>query len=128
MNDENSINGFSVKYQGVQNNLIYEERDVNKTPNRFYYNAADKVGSQSSTPAHHQSQQSNQFKNSTNLQQPVPQFQQAPKPTGPSSVTASTTGTTTLSDVKNRLLMMQKNKEELEEKLRRINRMPTSQY
>jgi len=33
-------------------------------------------------------------------------------------------GTTTLSDVKNRLMMMQKNKEELEEKLRRINRMP----
>ena len=30
----------------------------------------------------------------------------------------------TLSDVKNRLLMMQKNKEELEEKLRRINRIP----
>jgi hypothetical protein len=39
-------------------------------------------------------------------------------------VTSSTAGATTLSDVKNRLMMMQKNKEELEEKLRRINRMP----
>jgi hypothetical protein len=50
---------------------------------------------------------------------------------GSSTVTAATTsvtgtiaGSSTLSDVKNRLLMMQKNKEELEEKLRRINRMP----
>jgi hypothetical protein len=38
--------------------------------------------------------------------------------------TTSSVGATTLSDVKNRLMMMQKNKEELEEKLRRINRMP----
>jgi hypothetical protein len=40
------------------------------------------------------------------------------------SVTGTIAGSSTLSDVKNRLLMMQKNKEELEEKLRRINRMP----
>jgi len=43
---------------------------------------------------------------------------------GSTSVTGTVAGSSTLSDVKNRLLMMQKNKEELEEKLRRINRMP----
>jgi hypothetical protein len=43
---------------------------------------------------------------------------------GSTSVTGTIAGSSTLSDVKNRLLMMQKNKEELEEKLRRINRMP----
>jgi hypothetical protein len=56
--------------------------------------------------------------------------QQKPYAPAPSSFSAgqqTPAGTTTLSDVKNRLLMMQKNKEELEEKLRRINRMP-AQY
>jgi hypothetical protein len=121
-NDENSIHGYSKSSHhngsGMNSNnvMIYEERgdNINKTPNRFYYNADNKI-SQATTPVHREQPPMQPVKQNAYSSAAV---------SGTSSVTATTAGTTTLSDVKNRLLMMQKNKEELEEKLRRINRMP----
>lgn len=89
---------------------------LNKTPNRYLYQMGSEKPSMQATPAQPQ----------VKPYQPVT----STTPSGSSTVTATTSvtgtiaGSSTLSDVKNRLLMMQKNKEELEEKLRRINRMP----
>lgn len=116
MNDENSIAGYAKASISTPFN---EEKEINlnKTPNRYLYQMGSDKPSIQATSAQPQ----------VKPYQPVTT---TTTPSGSSTVTATTSvtgtiaGSSTLSDVKNRLLMMQKNKEELEEKLRRINRMP----
>ena len=97
-NDENSISGYASKAAAPQQ---YASHQPSSSSGGNFEDATNKTPSR--------------FYNAAAEKTPAP-TSKAPAQT--------IVGTTTLSDVKNRLMMMQKNKEELEEKLRRINRMP----